>query len=91
MLDCGVLFCCRSGSSLPLCPFDCAEGLAVSGSVRTATFTAWNDKRDELSAMGVKLSGIGASVAQDLEPEYVTLSEDGDIAFVALQVGGVET
>jgi hypothetical protein len=36
----------------------------------------------------VKLSGIGASVAQDLEPECVTFSVAGNIAFVALQVGG---
>lgn len=87
----GLLCCCRSGSSLPICTFDCGAGLTVSGNVRTATFTAWNDKRDELAAMGVKLSGVGASVAQDLEPEYVTFSEDGNIAFVALQVGAVAT
>jgi hypothetical protein len=94
MLDCNdvvqtlCLSRCRSGSSLPICTFDCGEGLTVSGSVRTATCTGWNDKRDDLLAMGVKLSGIGASVAQDLEPECVTFSAAGNIAFVALQVGG---
>lgn len=65
---------------------DCS-GSKVSGSMRTATFTAWNDKREALLAQGVKLTGVNASVAQDLEPECVTFSEDERVAFVSLQVG----
>ncbi|MBX2885579.1 MAG: choice-of-anchor I family protein, partial [Granulosicoccus sp.] len=50
-------------------------------SVRTADFTAFNDGVAE----GVRVFGPGASVAQDLEPEYITVSSDSSTAFVALQ------
>ena len=72
---------------LEACPPDinCSSS-KVSGSVRTATFTAWNNKREALLAQGVKLTGVNASVAQDLETECVTFSEDESLAFVSLQV-----
>jgi hypothetical protein len=62
----------------------------VTGTVRTATFTRWNAEgvKEQLIAAGVKISGPGATVAQDLEPEFTTFSEDESIAFVSLQVGG---
>ncbi|PRW56875.1 alkaline phosphatase isoform A [Chlorella sorokiniana] len=60
-------------------------GVQVTGKVTTANFRAWNGRRAELEAQGVKLNGPGASVAQDLEPEYTTFSEDERIAFVSLQ------
>lgn len=78
--------CCRRPSDLPTCSFGCGQVPSLSGSARTATFSAWNDRRAQLSAQGVKLSGIRASVAQDLEPECVTFSEDERLAFVSLQV-----
>lgn len=53
--------------------------------VRTADFSAFNDKKADLLAAGVRIFGPGASVAQDLEPEYVTISEDSTTAWVALQ------
>lgn len=66
----------------------CSAGSArVVGQVRTARFTAWNDKKQQLLANGVKIDGIDATVAQDLEPEYTTFAEDERIAFVSLQVG----
>lgn len=55
------------------------------GTVRTADFTAWNGKADELRADGVRIFGPGATVAQDLEPEYVTISGNGRTAWVTLQ------
>lgn len=54
-----------------------------SGAVRTAGFRAWNRRADQLRAKGVRLSGPGVSVAQDLEPEYITT--DKDTAWVTLQ------
>jgi hypothetical protein len=51
--------------------------------VRTADFGAFNDRRDELVAAGVRLNWPGATVAQDLEPEYIAI--DGNTAWVALQ------
>jgi hypothetical protein len=58
----------------------------VFGSVRTAGFAAWNNKRSQLLAQGIKLTGINATVAQDLEPEYATFAAGEKIAFVGLQV-----
>lgn len=51
--------------------------------VSTADFTAFNGTEDALRAQGVRIFGPGATVAQDLEPEYITV-EDGK-AYVTLQ------
>ena len=48
----------------------------------TADFQAFNSRRDELVAAGVKIDP-GATVAQDLEPEYA--AAQGDNAYVTLQ------
>jgi DNA-binding beta-propeller fold protein YncE len=50
--------------------------------VRTATFTKFNDAELDPS---IRIFGPGATVAQDLEPEYITVSKDGKTAWVALQ------
>jgi DNA-binding beta-propeller fold protein YncE len=52
-------------------------------SVRTATFAHLNDRRAELIAAGVRLNWPGATVAEELEPEYITT--DGRTAWVSLQ------
>ncbi|WP_109830760.1 choice-of-anchor I family protein [Reichenbachiella versicolor] len=52
--------------------------------VETADFKSYNTfSVDELRESGILISGPGATVAQDLEPEYVTVL--GDSAFVTLQ------
>jgi hypothetical protein len=61
------------------------SGNAVAPSVRTADFRAFNTQATELRAGGVRIYGPGATVAQDLEPEYVTVSADGKTAYVTLQ------
>lgn len=49
-------------------------------------FSDFNSKQAELSKQGVKFAGpAGTTVAQDLEPEYITLAHDGKKAYVALQ------
>ncbi|HRD96820.1 MAG TPA: choice-of-anchor I family protein [Rubrivivax sp.] len=53
--------------------------------VATADFRAFNGQEDLLRASGVRIYGPGASAAQDLEPEYIALSEDGRSAYVTLQ------
>ncbi len=53
--------------------------------VRTAGFEAFNGQADALRASGVRIFGPNASVAQDLEPEYVTISDDESKAWVSLQ------
>lgn len=57
----------------------------ATGTVQTAGFAAFNGQADALRAAGVRIFGPGATVAQDLEPEYITVSADGRTAFVALQ------
>ncbi len=53
------------------------------GKVRTAGFGRFNGQADRLREAGVRLTGPGVSVAQDLEPEYVTTQ--GGTAWVTLQ------
>lgn len=53
--------------------------------VATADFTSFNAEIDALRASGVRIYGPGATVAQDLEPEYIAVAPDGLSARVALQ------
>ena len=53
--------------------------------VTTASFEGFNDQKEALIASGVRIFGPGATVAQDLEPEYIAVSTDGTTAFVTLQ------
>jgi alkaline phosphatase/methionine-rich copper-binding protein CopC len=55
-----------------------------TATVKTASFAAFNDKFTELRAEGVRLFD-GITVANDLEPEYISISPDGNTAFVTLQ------
>jgi hypothetical protein len=58
-----------------------------SPEVRTVGFAGFDvggPRHAELPA-GIRLNGPGASVAQDLEPEYVAVDEDGRTATVTLQ------
>ena len=59
----------------------------AGGTVTNIGFTDFNaggTRAAELPA-DVRIFGPGASVAQDLEPEYITVSPDGATAFVTLQ------
>ena len=56
-----------------------------SATVQSADFSAFNDERDALIAAGVRIFGPGATVAQDLEPEYIAVSDDSRTAWVSLQ------
>jgi 2',3'-cyclic-nucleotide 2'-phosphodiesterase / 3'-nucleotidase / 5'-nucleotidase len=53
--------------------------------VMTADFRAFNGLEDELRAKGVRIFGPNASAAQDLEPEYITISKYSRKAWVSLQ------
>lgn len=53
--------------------------------VRTADFSAFNAQKTALLSAGVRLYGPNASVAQDLEPEYIAVSADGRTAWATLQ------
>jgi hypothetical protein len=55
---------------------------AVNAVVRTADFTAFNNTPIDDR---IRIYGPNASVAQDLEPEYITISPDSTTAWVTLQ------
>jgi len=57
----------------------------VLPTVQTVDFRSLNGKQDSLRALGVRIFGPNASVAQDLEPEYAAISADGAFAYVTLQ------
>ena len=57
----------------------------ATGDVTTAGFTQYNDQIETLRQRGVRIFGPNATVAQDLEPEYIAISEDSSTAWVSLQ------
>jgi DNA-binding beta-propeller fold protein YncE len=63
---------------------DISNGVA-NLTVSTASFTSFNAQGPSLISSGVRIFGPGASVAQDLEPEYIAVSDDGSTAWAALQ------
>ncbi|MCL6434411.1 MAG: choice-of-anchor I family protein [Leptolyngbyaceae cyanobacterium HOT.MB2.61] len=63
---------------------DLSNGV-FQATVRTADFTAFNSQKDALIAQGIRIFGPNATVAQDLEPEYITVSSDSKTAWITLQ------
>lgn len=57
----------------------------ATGTVTNITFESLNDQKDALMEAGVRIYGPNATVAQDLEPEYIAITEDGTIAVAVLQ------
>jgi len=60
-------------------------GGVASATVQTATFTSFNSQIASLKASGVRITGPGSTVAQDLEPEYIAVAPDGLTARITLQ------
>lgn len=48
-------------------------------------FSAFNDRKNALIYAGARVYGPNATVAQDLEPEYIAISNDSEYAYVTLQ------
>jgi hypothetical protein len=61
------------------------SGGADAPTVSTAGFTAFDGMEAELRSQGVRIFGPSASASQDFEPEYVTVSDDSETAWVSLQ------
>ena len=56
------------------------------GAAKQLTFRAFNDQKAALQRDGVRIFGPGATVAQDLEPEYITIDPaKRHIGWVSLQ------
>lgn len=54
-------------------------------SVSTIDFSAFAGSRAALSAQGLRIFGPGLDFTRDLEPEYITVSDDSRTAWVTLQ------
>jgi len=63
---------------------DISRGIAKANE-KKATFERFNNQRDRLVAQGVRIFPDAQSVAQDLEPEYIAISNDGKTAWITLQ------
>jgi uncharacterized protein len=63
---------------------DISGGVAAA-TVQTASFTGFNSQIANLKAQGVRITGPNATVAQDLEPEYIAVAPDGLTARITLQ------
>lgn len=61
------------------------SGGVATASAKTIDFTDFNGKKAYLRNKGVRIYGPNATVAQDLEPEYITVTPDGTRAYVTLQ------
>ena len=63
------------------------DGSVLTESTTDITFSDFNQGGDRALELPEKvlLNGVNASVAEDLEPEYITVSVDSETAYVALQ------
>jgi DNA-binding beta-propeller fold protein YncE len=62
-----------------------ATATSLQRTVFTADFRSYNTQAATLRAAGVRIFGPGATVAQDLEPEYIAVSADSTKAWITLQ------
>ncbi|MFC0132860.1 choice-of-anchor I domain-containing protein [Massilia eurypsychrophila] len=53
--------------------------------VATADFKQFIGQEAALRTAGIRIASPGANAAQDLEPEYIAVSDDGKTAYVTLQ------
>ncbi len=69
---------------------DISGGAASASVLATAGFSAYNGQEATLRAAGVRIlpdpaGPAGVTVAQDLEPEFISVSPDGTKAFITIQ------
>jgi 2',3'-cyclic-nucleotide 2'-phosphodiesterase/3'-nucleotidase/5'-nucleotidase len=60
----------------------------AAADVQTVGFEAWESRRAELINRGVRIGtrlGVTTTVAQDIEPEAIAISADGNTAWISLQ------
>jgi hypothetical protein len=82
---------CLTNGVLPTTtdPYGTISIIDVSGAVPSAAITlnfeSYNDRAGAITFQGGRIFGPNASVAQDVEPEYITFSSDSKYAYVTLQ------
>lgn len=60
-------------------------GNITQANVTALDFNDFDSQQAALEAAGVRIYGPGASVSEDLEPEYIAVSSDSEKAYVSLQ------
>ncbi|MFM8276205.1 MAG: choice-of-anchor I domain-containing protein, partial [Cyanobium sp.] len=68
--------------------FAASPSAPAQADVQTVGFGPWENRRIELSNRGIRLGtrlGITTQLAQDIEPEAIAISADGNTAWVSLQ------
>jgi len=63
---------------------DLSAGVA-NATASHITFTSFNGQEATLRAQGIRIFGPSATTSKDLEPEYITISDDDTKAWVTLQ------
>ena len=82
---------CKTGGALPKTtdPYGTVSIIDVGGRLPSAAttidFSAFDDRAGALGFQGGRIFGPGASLAQDVEPEYISFSDDDKFAYVTLQ------
>lgn len=66
---------------------DISGGISAlsQANVTTIDLTSYNTQSSALLAQGIRLFSTSATVAQDLEPEYIAVSDDNTKAYVSIQ------
>ncbi len=84
-----LLVCANEGEPNSLYTNDPEGSVSIinieSKQVSTLDFTAFNGQEASLEANGFRVFGPGANLATDVEPEYITISDDSKTAWVSLQ------
>jgi sugar lactone lactonase YvrE len=57
----------------------------ASKTVKTLDFKSFNSQLSSLQSKGLRVFGPNATLAQDVEPEYIAIADDGKTAWVSLQ------
>lgn len=60
-------------------------GNITQANVISINFNGFDAEIESLRSSGVRVFGPGATVSQDMEPEFITFSDTGEIAYVSLQ------
>ncbi|SRX55249.1 choice-of-anchor I family protein [Aequorivita sp. CIP111184] len=71
--------------SISLIDVSAGLGNISQADVTTLNFNSFDSQQVALIAAGVRVFGPGATVSQDMEPEYIAVSDDSQKAYVTLQ------
>ncbi len=64
---------------------DVTDTIFNASDVMTATFTAFDNQLAQLKTQGYRNITSNSTLSQDVEPEYITVSDNSQIAWVTLQ------